>query len=463
MRKLIVSAAILFVMLYTGTAFADGYLVTLKNDVLIPFSLDSEVERVPVSDEIMYKVSEIDDIYNLTNSDNIIDIIYNCDIKLFSVPNDPFYKEQFNLHLTGADTAREKGLDGRGVKIAIIDTGINSHDDISEDKWIYKYNVFNKSSNAEDDIFHGTFVSGIIAADTNNNNGIAGITDKSDLMMFKVFRKKGLLSEGDVAGVISSIKMAVDNGCDVINMSLGTSESNADLAGTTKTPIQLMKEAVDYAEKHGVIIVAAVGNDGNATENFPASFDNVVGVGSVSNNLEHSDFSNDNNSVFVTAPGENVISTWYKGGYAESYGTSFSAPVVASMAAMAKQVNKDITTLEFMELLKDTSTDLGPEGYDSSYGWGMVNIDKFTEELLWNNRSIELSENNSTVSFQNFTKNTTMYTAGYSDGVLQDVKSETLLVSGTVDIETPSDCDSARIFFWNDMTPVWDELDISNK
>ena len=257
---------------------------------------------------------------------------------------------------------------------------------------------------------------------------------------------------------------AIEDGCDVINLSLG--KYTTDIA-----TINQFQAMVNRAAEKNIIVVAAVGNNYDSRKNYPAACDNVIGVGSVNKSHTRSSFSNYNNSVFVTAPGEYLVSTWYgaSGSYnianthSTSSGTSFSAPLVTAMAALAKQVNKDMTVDEFGELLIETSTDLGAEGYDTSYGYGLVNIEKFTDKLFENYPFfINVSKDNSKIRiFNNYSEAIPMYKAGYSNGAMQSLSKETVPIGITeTDLTTIADCDSVKLFFWQDMTPVWDVIDI---
>ena len=125
----------------------------------------------------------------------------------------------------------------------------------------------------------------------------------------------------------------------------------------------------------GVIVVSTVGNEGDATYNYPGAYEDVIAVGSVDKNMNVSSFSNKNDSVFVVAPGEDVYSlgtlpfTVYK-----SSGTSFSAPFVSGLAAMLKEKYPQMGQKDFGEILKASSKDLGEPGYDTSYGYGLIQV-----------------------------------------------------------------------------------------
>lgn len=137
---------------------------------------------------------------------------------------------------------------------------------------------------------------------------------------------------------------------------------------------QTVQDAVNYATEQGVIVIGAVGNDGSSIMQYPASCDGVTGVGATNNLDTRASFSQYNQSVDVVAPGESVLTTISDTlGYGYVSGTSFSAPHVLGVAALAVSVNPSLTPFTFINTLKETSTDLGPIGRDNYYGYGRVN------------------------------------------------------------------------------------------
>ncbi|MGE4354537.1 MAG: S8 family serine peptidase, partial [Oscillospiraceae bacterium] len=270
--------------------------------------------------------------------------------------DDPYFYKQDNLQHIGYEAAWAQGLDGRGVRIAVIDSGVyTDHEDLVSTNILPGINLLDRSSNVEDTSGHGTFITGMLVAERNNGIGISGMVDKASVVPLKCFSSG---RQTDSRYIVSAIYMAVDEySCDVINLSLGISEN-----------IPALSEAVDYAVDKGVIIIASVGNTGGTSLMYPAAYDNVIGVGSVTLTDTSSYFSQRNTSVFVVAPGEKIISmgTDFKDSYMEGSGTSFSAVHVTALAAIAKQYNRSIDCDAFKELLKDSTVDLGTEGYDTT-------------------------------------------------------------------------------------------------
>ncbi len=286
-------------------------------------------------------------------------------------PNDPYYaSRQWNLRMINAAYAWATGATGEGVRVGVIDSGVEStHDDLSAHVTT-GYNVINNSYDTEPDgNRHGTFVSGIIAAETNNGIGIAGCSDAT-IVPIKAFSG----SKTSLSYITRSIYVAVDDlDCEVLNLSF-TIAYNESSANQTA-----MREAVDYATSKDVICVAAAGNQNSSQINAPACFDNVVGVGSLTSSGVRASTSNYNYTVDATAPGVNVYSSTLNNSYTTGSGTSYAAPHVAAAAAIAKSLDPYITPAEFNAVLSVCSDDLGDTGYDVEYGWGCLNIQKIID------------------------------------------------------------------------------------
>ncbi|MDR1131313.1 MAG: S8 family serine peptidase, partial [Oscillospiraceae bacterium] len=172
---------------------------------------------------------------------------------------------------------------------------------------------------------------------------------------------------------IEAIYKAADEfDCDVINLSLG-----GELNMTS------LERAVRHASDMGAIVVSAVGNKGGAALNYPAAYDCVVGVGAVGKSGLISDFSQRNSSVFVVAPGEDIVSLgrMTPKDYTVSGGTSFATPFAAAAAVLLKQYAPAATVWDFQEILRVSSTDGGTAGYDTAYGYGILNIGRFLPEM----------------------------------------------------------------------------------
>lgn len=301
--------------------------------------------------------------------------------------NDTYWSLQNKYYRQiNANGLMSHNLTGEGVKIAVIDSGIIGNSaDLNYDHilagWDYVNNVPMNDSSVEgsekllDPQGHGTLVAGIIAAKRDNRVGIAGLLSDVDLIPLRISSGTSEEESKIVAGAIID---AVDKfGANVITTSVS-------LADTEE-----LKTAVAYAASKNVIIVGASGNSGVAgsTEDayvYPAAYDDVIGVGAVDGNGTVRVNSTKNDQVFVTAPGQQIVSLGLSAKGYRCYvksGTSYSAPIVAAMAAAAKQVKPEMTVADFKELLKNTSQDKGDEGFDNSYGYGIVDLAAFAEKI----------------------------------------------------------------------------------
>ena len=184
-----------------------------------------------------------------------------------------------------------------GVKVAILDTGINeSHSDLTGK--IVAHQDFTGSSSSYNDVYgHGTHVAGIVAANTNNGKGVAGVCPQCLLLNGKVLNDSG---SGAYSWIANGITWATNDGAKVINMSLGGSTSSRTL-----------QNAVNYAWNNGVVITAAAGTSNNPSKTYPAAYTNAIAVAATDNQDKRAYFSSYGAKwVDVAAPGVFVFSTW---------------------------------------------------------------------------------------------------------------------------------------------------------
>jgi len=263
------------------------------------------------------------------------------------IPNDPRYAEQWALPAIGAPSAwAELPADAPKVIVAVIDSGIcASHPDLSG-RILDGWDFLESDAVPQDDFGHGCSVAGVIAANMNDGVGIAGVAPNAQIMPLRVLNASGVGSYSDVA---AAIVYAADNGAQVINLSLGGSN-----------PSSTLENAVNYAISKGVIVVAAAGNNGTEGALYPAAYLDVIAVGSVDPNLQHSSFSNYGSQIDIWAPGRDILTTKGDGGFGLVSGTSFAAPYVAGAEALEIILGQyqplDGTTLSLANTISQLTT-----------------------------------------------------------------------------------------------------------
>ncbi|MDH6055450.1 S8 family peptidase [Umezakia ovalisporum] len=283
-------------------------------------------------------------------------------------PNDQYYSKQWNLHNIGMEGAWSQ-TKGSGVIVAVIDTGITPVRDLIDTKFVKGYDFVRDGEEATDDNGHGTHVAGTIAQTTNNKYGVAGIAYEASLMPLKVLSEYG---GGTVADIAEAIKFAADNGADVINMSLGGDGES-----------QLMKEAIDYAHKKGVTIVAAAGNENHNGASYPARYPHVIGVAAFGPDGEKAPYSNFGAGVDISAPGGSDMGKIIQetinpenngeGIFLGLQGTSMASPHVAGVAALIKAVGVKEPD-EVLKVIKQSARVIQDDSLNY-YGAGQLNAE----------------------------------------------------------------------------------------
>ncbi|MGH8975260.1 MAG: S8 family serine peptidase, partial [Acidimicrobiia bacterium] len=271
------------------------------------------------------------------------------------------------LSAVGLTRAWDTVTGSDSLVLAVIDSGIDrDHPDLAG-RLLSGRDIVNRDFDPSDDEGHGTMVAGVAAARTNNGAGVAGATWRGRILPIKVLDAQGIALDNDIA---AGITWAVDQGADVINLSLGGPGASS-----------VLQAAVDYATSHDVVVVSAAGNlaAGDPVEpHYPAACDGVIAVGATdpSNNL--ASFSNSGNWVDLVAPGVDITTTAPASGPAEAYaqvaGTSFAAPLVAGAALLLRAADPTASPATIADRLRRSARDLGAAGFDSRFGAGLLDV-----------------------------------------------------------------------------------------
>ncbi|MCH5185756.1 MAG: S8 family serine peptidase, partial [Oscillospiraceae bacterium] len=253
-----------------------GYIVRLNDRTVFDMRTaelfdDENMYHIENIRENMYSVDDKETLDELIRSGRVLRYEENSTAYLFDEPqeyNDPYFGSQWYWAPVKAGELRRITTGSNSVRVGIIDSGICAgHPDLEEVNIEEGYDFVGDKPGAEADFYHGLFVSGVICAKAGNGVGIAGISDGVTIIPLKCFEGKTTSTKY----IIKALYAAVDEyNCDIVNLSFGIVNNNAEV-----------REAVNYAESHNVIITAAVGNGGDNTVYYPAGYDNVIGVGAV--------------------------------------------------------------------------------------------------------------------------------------------------------------------------------------
>jgi len=265
------------------------------------------------------------------------------------------------------------------VVVAVIDSGVSpTHPDLV-DRLVPGYNAVDESGDTSDIGGHGTHVAGIIAAQGGNGVGTAGVAMDVRIMPIRVVADEG---EIDVADEIAGIYWAVDNGADVINLSLGSDEY-----------VQAEREAVRYARDNGVVVVAAGGNSVSAIS-YPANYEEAIAVGAVNATGNPAAFTSRVSRIDLAAPGVSIYSPGWDELYGDYWsdlfyanntpvsGTSFSAAIVSGAAALIKAVKPAAGAEDVRSILTATAVDSGTPGQQAGTGAGLLDVEAALREAV---------------------------------------------------------------------------------
>jgi subtilisin len=292
------------------------------------------------------------------------------------LPSDE-YVDSWGVAHIGCEAVHDSGIKGAGVKIAVLDTGIDyNHEDLDDnfkggDNFVEYVPPLPDFHDPFDDSWnsHGTNVAGIIAAEQ-NGTGVVGVAPEAELYAVKVLDGMG---GGYVSWVIAGIEWAVANNMNIINMSLSIEEEGVS---------QAFEDACNAAEEAGILLVAAAGNNiyGETAVTPPAAYSSVIAVSATDQEDQLGYFSLSGPEVELAAPGVLIFSTSRDNTYEVLSGTSQAAPHVAGVAALIMSAgvddvdgDGDTDNRDVRLMLQNTAKDLGDPGQDPIYGYGLVN------------------------------------------------------------------------------------------
>ena len=332
-------------------------------------------------------------------------------VQIADLPLDQYFSQQWGMDTVNGPQAWNVAWGDPGTVIAVVDTGVNTlQQDLRAQTWINPgesnvdpdtgqrvcdgngydddgngyvddcrgWNFPDRNGNPDDGHGHGTVVTGIAVATTNNYNsvlgvyaGVAGMARGTHYMALRALDNTG---QGYAIDVAEAISYAADMGARVINLSLTLPTPNPD-----PNTVEILRRAVEYAQAKDVLVIGASGNLGYGMIFYPARFPGVLAVGASTQADTRASFSNYGDRLDLVAPGVGIFSTLRGPGFS-SYGlfngsgngTSFAAPHVAGVAALVRGLRPDLGHAAVRDLITATVTDLAPPGFDPEMGWGRL-------------------------------------------------------------------------------------------
>ena len=376
--KLILAIAL---VLATSTAIAESPFV--KGELLIKFKNNSNntnyhskkyfkgtkihlIQVPPKAEEHVRKA--------LAKNPNVEFVELNSMHKVDYMPNDTRVGTQWWLNTINAFEAMDVSQ-GEGVTVGICDTGVNPNHEDLQNVLLPGWNFFANNSDATNYVHqHGTIVAGTIAANTNNNKGVAALANKVKIIPGRIADDTNGWT--DTAREVECQEYMADNGAKVINISYAGACDYSNAA------------AARYADSKDTVVVWAAGNEN--TQLTCGNIEEQTVVSATTNLNTRASFSNYGSAVDIAAPGENVSGLWLvPNQYGNLSGTSFSSPIVASVAAIIYSKNPGITAKEVRNILYTSATDLGNTNY---YGHGLVDAFNAINNAVCGNGIIEQDE-----------------------------------------------------------------------
>lgn len=310
-------------------------------------------------------------------------------IYIHSFPDDPYFGYQYALFNFGQEVGgpgSPRGYVGADVKalqgweqtkgspdivVAVIDTGVDlDHPDL-QNNILPGMDFVNGDLEPYDDNGHGTYICGIIGADSGNHEGISGIAPGCRILPIKGLNAIG---EGYTSWAIEGIRWAAEKGVDVINLSVGATG-----------PSFFLEEALSYASSKDIVIASSAGNHNTAVA-FPAAYPTVMAVAATDYYDHRAHYSNHGPEIDVAAPGSRILvcfPTWMVGEGAPPYGfisgSSLSCAFVSGIAALIKSNKPWLHAEEIKNIIRFSSDDVNQAqhpGWDRWIGYGRINLEK---------------------------------------------------------------------------------------
>lgn len=288
-----------------------------------------------------------------------------------------FYVDEIRLEDGSGDLFYDDAESGAG---SWQTTQYEQAPDLAGTSFVAGYDFINSDSHPNDDEGHGTHVAGTIAQTTNNSLGVAGIAFNTSLMPVKILGADG---GGSYQQIVDGIYYAVNNGAQIISMSLGGPSA-----------AQILEDALAYAKTNGVTVIAACGNSNSSSCDYPAAYNSyVIAVGATQYNETRAPYSSYGSSLDIVAPGGNTSLDQNSDGFVDGVlqntfsdtpvdwaywfyqGTSMATPHVSGVAALLLAKEPGLTPAQIRDKLQTTAEDLGASGWDNIYGWGLLDAE----------------------------------------------------------------------------------------
>lgn len=313
-----------------------------------------QLEYIPIEEVEVAAGDESSTCSELAQDPNVQYCARDAYVQAVAAPDDPNYNKQYALRAINAQSAWNE-TKGKDVVVAVLDTGIDENHPDLKGKVAGRKNFAYPDKTPDDLSGYGTHVAGIIAARTNNNEGIAGMCPQCKLLNVKVLKNN---EQGLQSVVAQGIAWAAKQNIKVINLSVSGDKPDGPF----------LEDAINEAWDSGVVVVVAAGNDGTSEKTYPAAYDNAIAVAATTKDDKIANFSNFGADwVDVAAPGDAIYSTLppnatrNKGSAEYGYmkGTSMAAPLVSATAALVIAKDPNLTPSQVRSKLEQTAENVG--------------------------------------------------------------------------------------------------------